>query len=90
MTSYRQAESDSSLARLQQVKVSQFPRRAIANGMFARRGFRSSEFKACPVETLYDAPNLKGLLVKRLWYLFAAVMMVSFSVLSWIGTRIYQ
>lgn len=28
--------------------------------------------------------------MKRLWYLFAAVMIVSFSVLSWIGTRIYQ
>jgi nitric oxide reductase subunit B len=28
--------------------------------------------------------------MKRLWLLFAAVMVVSFAVLSWIGSRIYQ
>ena len=28
--------------------------------------------------------------MKRLWWLFAAVLVVSFAVLSWIGTRIYQ
>ena len=28
--------------------------------------------------------------MKRLWMLFAAVMIVSFAVLGWIGTRIYQ
>jgi nitric oxide reductase subunit B len=28
--------------------------------------------------------------MKRLWLLFAAVLIVSFAVLSWIGTRIYQ
>jgi nitric oxide reductase subunit B len=28
--------------------------------------------------------------MKRLWFLFAAVLIVSFSVLGWIGTRIYQ
>src|SRR5688572_17608566 len=28
--------------------------------------------------------------MKRLWWLFAAVLVCSFAVLSWIGTRIYQ
>ena len=28
--------------------------------------------------------------MKRLWWLFAAVLVASFAVLSWIGTRIYQ
>ena len=28
--------------------------------------------------------------MKRLWLLFAAVMILSFPVLGWIGTRIYQ
>lgn len=28
--------------------------------------------------------------MRRLWFLFAAVLVVSFSVLGWIGTRIYQ
>lgn len=28
--------------------------------------------------------------MKRLWWLFAAVLVASFTVLSWIGTRIYQ
>jgi len=28
--------------------------------------------------------------MKRLWLLFAAVLVVSFAILSWIGTRIYQ
>lgn len=28
--------------------------------------------------------------MKRLWFLFSAVLVVSFSILSWIGTRIYQ
>ena len=28
--------------------------------------------------------------MKRLWWLFVAVLVVSFAVLSWIGTRIYQ
>jgi nitric oxide reductase subunit B len=28
--------------------------------------------------------------MKRLWLLFASVLVVSFSVLGWIGTRIYQ
>ncbi len=58
--------------------------------VFAGPRFRWNEFKTCRVNTFFKAFNLKGLLVKRLWYLFAAVMIVSFSVLSWIGTRIYQ
>src|SRR6478672_9981724 len=28
--------------------------------------------------------------MKRLWLLFASVLVISFSVLGWIGTRIYQ
>ena len=28
--------------------------------------------------------------MKRLWLLFSAVIILSFSVLGWIGTRIYQ
>ena len=28
--------------------------------------------------------------MKRLWVAFALVMIVSFAVLSWVGTRIYQ
>jgi nitric oxide reductase large subunit len=32
----------------------------------------------------------KGRFMKKLWISFAAVLVVSFSVLGWIGTRIYQ
>ena len=28
--------------------------------------------------------------MKKLWIAFAAVLLISFSVLSWIGTRVYQ
>ena len=28
--------------------------------------------------------------MRRLWFAFAAVMVVSFLILGWIGTRIYQ
>ena len=39
-----------------------------------------------------DASTSKplGIPMKRLWFLFCFVLAVSFSVLSWIGTRIYQ
>ena len=40
------------------------------------------------LEALSYANNEKKM--KRLWWLFAAVMVLSFIVLGWIGTRIYQ
>ena len=36
------------------------------------------------------SPGSKGRFMKKLWISFAVVLVVSFSVLGWIGTRIYQ